>query len=770
MSLIPVPPQQNVIERKLLSPEDSYWQATILQSAGKTVKLPYYITKKDGTKERTVVDCFVVSADHRTTEQAHWYLEANAVIAEPTNAGFTIRASTQSPSECQSLVATFLQLKNNQVDVEVKQLGGGYGGKTVRSPFHAVAAAAVARLHNRPAKLAIEREADSAITGRRHPYYIRVFLGIVTDSRPEFKEDRGTIAAFYMQAWADTGFYYDCLETVLNVAIEDSDGSYFAQLFRAEGQMLQTNKVANTAMRAFGHASIMAVENAIEAAGHCPGVFKDDGDGNSTSIRIRSMYKRDDTTPYGSHLSDCILPQIFYNMRDGEWYKRRIDDIRQFNKTQRWKKRGHCLQPAKYKMGFEFGTLEQGHAIVNVFKGDGSVLVMHDGVEIGQGLSTKVIQIAATVLRLPIHMIQIGTTGAKITPNPTSTGASSGSEIKGGATRKACEILKKRLEDWCLAFYKQNSELVQQGKQPFFSNWQQLAFWQYPDGWAHPTDDKGTLLWNAIVSMAYMRRIDLSAEGFYTNEYFKEDPSSNMPQVYGYVYACAYSEVEIDLLTGNTTIIETRLVVDAGKSMNPAVDIGQIEGAFIQGVGSVLSETVLFQPTGKNMGKMINDNTWSYKPPFSKDIPLKWWTNIFPSTKYHIPLNTHLLMSSKAMGEPPYVLSTSVYCAVKEAIFAARSMNGNTSWFLLPTPVTPQEVRIACEVKTEQFVLAVGRTATEMVPRATHRLLQAINEMAPAKQSPMSIAALACEDRNRSLKWSKANRAKPKSPRSPLPK
>lgn len=724
--------------------------------------LPFYMPLPDNKQKRVEAKCYIIKADHRTTEQMHFYLESNAVIAEPTNAGITIHASSQSPSECQAQTAGVLGVKTNFIDVQVKQIGGGYGGKTVRSPYHAAAAASICKMLGRPAKLAIERETDTAITGRRHAYFLRVYLAIVADdTNPELKEHRGTIAGFYLQAWSDSGQYYDCCETVLNVAIEDSDGPYYSALSRAEGQMLRTNKVANTAFRAFGHGSIMAVENAIEAAGHCPYIFDQDGRGNSTSIRIRSMYKLNQSTPYGSVLTDYILDKMFYTMRGSNWYRERIAAIRAFNKTQRWKKRGHCLQPAKYKVGFELGSLEQGHAIVNIFKNDGSVLVMHDGVEIGQGLSTKVIQIAATELGLPIELIQIGTTGAKVTPNPTSTGASSGSEIKGGATRNACQILAKRLSDWCHEFYDKNFLIVQQGGRPLDDNWELLAFWNNKRGWAGnwpPASPGGAErpIWPIIISSAYNQRVDLSAEGFYTNPYFNLNPSSPTPQVFGFVYCCAYSEVEIDVLSGDTTIVETRLVVDAGKSMNPAVDVGQIEGAFLQGVGSILSENVLFQPDGDYKGAMVSQNTWEYKPPFPRDIPLKWWTNIFPSEKYRVRLNKNLVMSSKAMGEPPFVLSTSVYCGLKEAIYAARLENlpepENRDWFVLQTPVTPQDVRAACGVNPKNYVFSDAKPTPIMVPCATEKLLEHIEEYKLADVVPPSLNLFASLNRKASIK------------------
>jgi xanthine dehydrogenase/oxidase len=479
--------QQNVVERPVSDPADKGWKDTVVKAydtPSKIAMLPFFLQQRDGSTIRKLAKCRVVRADHRTTEQMHFYLETNAVIAEPSNAGIVIYASTQSPSDCQSSVATLLKTTINHVDVQVKQLGGGYGGKTVRSKYHAVAAGLVCRLTGKSAKLIISREDDSAMTGRRHPYFLRVYLAILVDDAPEFKSQdlKGTIAAYYMQAWIDNGFYYDAAETILNVAVEDSDGCYYSALSRAEGQMLLTNKIANTAMRTFGHASIMALENAIEAAGHCKDIYPNDGDGNSTSIRIRSIYTLNEKTPIDSVLTDNILPQLFFSMRDSDWYTNSVKGVRDFNKNNRWRKRGQCLQPAKYKIGFEFGTLEQGHAVVNVFKGDGSVLVMHDGVEIGQGLSTKAIQIAATELGIPINLVQIGTTGAKVTPNPTSTGASSGSEIKGGATREACKILKKRLSDWCMAWYAKNAELASQEKPVLDKNWQKLDFWNYKNG------------------------------------------------------------------------------------------------------------------------------------------------------------------------------------------------------------------------------------------------------------------------------------------------
>jgi xanthine dehydrogenase/oxidase len=280
-------------------------------------------------------------------------------------------------------------------------------------------------------------------------------------------------------------------------------------------------------------------------------------------------------------------------------------------------------------------------------------------------------------------------------------------------------------------------------------------------GWADthkplgPDDTHPQMIWITMIGSAYMQRVDLSAEGFYTNPFFNANPSTSMPQVYGYVYASAYSEVEIDVITGNTTIIETRLLVDAGKSMNPAVDVGQIEGAFLQGVGTVLTETVLFQPDGDRIGTMTADNTWVYKPPFAKDLPLNWSTTIFPSDQYPVPLNPHAPLSSKAMGEPPFILATSVYCAVKEAIYAARMENGlGDEWFMLPTPVTPQEVKQYAGAKFADFKLNPPTAAARAVPLATDKFKS--REKNLTTSAPLPVSALASLNKNATICGNKA--------------
>jgi len=330
------------------------------------------------------------------------------------------------------------------------------------------------------------------------------------------------------------------------------------------------------------------------------------------------------------------------------------------------------------------------------------VLVRHGGVEMGQGLLTKVAQIAARELNVPLSLIQTSVEDSQVVPNPSSTGASTGTAFNGGAVVMACEDLRGRLEAYCMNL------LAEHG--PAWCKQQGINFWDYDEGWrAEITPNTpSSRIWCKIVKLANGDGFNLSAQARFkqaggdtidTGLIFKPGASEPVDQFTGFTFSAACTEVEIDVLTGETTVLRADVLYDMGKSLNPALDIGQVEGAYIQGLGYVLTEEVIFQPDGPNRGALNSDNTWYYKIPATTTIPLEFNVDLFPrSDAPLVPENPYDLLSSKEVGEPPLVLAVTAYFAVKHAVLAARCDRGHAEWFFLEAPATVQRIREACLV------------------------------------------------------------------------
>lgn len=373
------------------------------------------------------------------------------------------------------------------------------------------------------------------------------------------------------------------------------------------------------------------------------------------------------------------------------------------------------MMPLKYGMGFYAGFLEQGGALVEVFRVDGRVLIRHGGVEMGQGVMTKVAQLAAVTLNLPLDFFRTDETDTHVIADPISTGGSTGTQLNGGAVRQACRTLRKRLERFGEQMRGEHGE-----------QWcrdQHINHWDYPEGWAAsvPQDGGGSkLVWQYLAELAFNRRVNLTAQARFHSDstpyphgisFHDGVPPEEVDQFDGFTFAAACSEVEIDVLTGETTVLRTDIVYDMGKSLNPAIDVGQIEGGFIQGLGHILTEELVVEPSGEMKGVVTTLNTMTYKPPAPSSIPLEMNVDLYPR---HTGTNPHLrhdtkneppALSSKGVGEPPLVLAATVYFAVKHAILAARRDRGHDDWFRLDTPATVERIREACLVEARDLSL-----------------------------------------------------------------
>jgi xanthine dehydrogenase/oxidase len=642
------------------------------------------------------VPCAVVTGQQQCGAQLHFYMETQACVAVADERNeIVVYPSSQSPDSIQSGVTNTLAIPATHADVKIERVGGGYGGKTTRSPYIASAVAVAAWKHFRPVKLAVRRENDSAMIGHRHPLYGEYAIAIGTGATNP--DDKGRLMGMSTDFHSDGGATYDCSFVVMDCIQLRCDSAYMIPNYQTSGDVCRTNKASNTAMRSMGLVQgLLVQEDAIEKAAHAVGMLPE-------HVRGKNLYRQGELTPFGQVVDYCYLPQVWDRIATMSDFDRRQAAVEQFNQSNRWRKRGISMIPVKYASGYNLASLEQAGALIDIYDQDGTVLVRHGGVEMGQGILTKVAQIAAKELNVPLSLIQTSVEDSQVVPNPIGTGASTGTAFNGGAVVMACQQLRARLEAYCMGLLDQHG--------PAWCKTQGINFWDYDEGWRKELtpNTPSSRIWCKIVKSANSEAVDLSAqvrfkqaggEAVDTGLIFKPGASEVVNQFTGFTFSAACTEVEIDVLTGETTVLRADLLYDMGKSLNPAIDIGQVEGAYIQGLGYVLTEDVVFQPDGPNAGALNSDNTWYYKVPATTTIPLEFNVDLFPrSDASLVQDNPYDLLSSKEVGEPPLVLAVTAYFAVKHAVLAARRDRGHDEWFFLEAPATVQRIREACLVE-----------------------------------------------------------------------
>ncbi|WP_271022319.1 molybdopterin cofactor-binding domain-containing protein [Rhizobium sp. RCAM05973] len=429
-------------------------------------------------------------------------------------------------------------------------------------------------------------------------------------------------------------------------------------------------------------------------------------------------------TPYGQTLTACYMSEVWRYLKHKANFDDQLAKVQAFNAQHKWRKRGIALIPVKYGSGYNFEQLKQSSAIVVVNQADGSVIVHQGGVDMGQGLLTQVRQVAAYVLNIPQTLVHVESPQTDTTPNTSSSGASTGTPYSAEAVKRTCEQLRQQLHEFGYQLLKDNG-----------NDWCKdngVDFWNYgQDGWNTlvKTAQGVKLIWQNLVSLAYVNRLPLTATFNANIEHgefdmpvlrFKQpDEQNDIPgitrahvstvtdvqnQFVGFTYSAACSVVEVDILTGETTILRSDLVYDVGWSLNPALDVGQVEGAFVQGIGFLLTENLVTQmdDTGPNeKGHLNTTNTWRYKIPAHVTIPLEFNVSLFPRNDpsvVNIPPDDQGIFSAKEVGEPPLVLANSVFFAIKDAIRASRLERKHSGLFNLRAPATVREVRNACAV------------------------------------------------------------------------
>ena len=568
-----------------------------------------------------------VKGSIRIGGQEHFYLEGQAALAIPLEEGdLLVHSSTQHPSEVQHIVAHMLGIKLAAVTVEVRRMGGGFGGKESQASQWAALAALAAHVTKRPCKLRLDRDADMIMTGKRHDFRADYEVGF---------DETGRLLAYDVQLAARCGHSVDLSPGVVDRAMFHADNAYFLPAAAIRSKRLKTNTVSATAFRGFGGPQgMMAIERAIDAIAWKLGV-------DPLDVRKRNFYADGrDVTPYGMKIEDNVLPELIGQLERSSDYRRRRAAIGEFNAASKWLKRGIALTPVKFGISFTNTSMNQAGALVHVYR-DGSVHLNHGGTEMGQGLFVKIQQVVAEAFGLSLERVRITATTTGKVPNTSPTAASAGSDINGMAALAAAQTIRGRLEEFAAEYCKAPREQVE------FRDDQVVV-------------GNRTMPFEELVEAAYRSRVQLSATGFYATPRIDFDRAKGKGRPFFYfAYGAACSEVMIDITTGEMRFLRADLLHDCGRSLNPAVDLGQIEGGFVQGVGWLTSEELVFDRTAASR-RMRRPPT---RYPTAFDLPEDFRVALFENSN-----REDTIWRSKAVGEPPLMLGISVFAAIADAI------------------------------------------------------------------------------------------------------
>ncbi len=601
-------------------------------AAGAFLSDPHHMRRGDVDAALNAAD-LVLKGDVSTGGQDHFYLETQATLALPEEgAGVKLMCSTQHPSEVQTLVAHALGVGRHQVVVEVPRMGGGFGGKeTQAAPFAAMAALAAKRL-NAPVKVWLNRDQDMAWTGKRHPFQGRYEAGFSKD---------GSLQALKVSLVSDGGFSTDLSRAIMDRALFHLDNAYYVPNLHFVGQVARTHLPSNTAFRGFGGPQGMAVmETILSRAAQRLGL-------DEAEIRRRNYYgdAPRNLTPYYQEVKDNRLERLHRELMVSSDYATRKAAVTAFNLSSRFNKRGLGFCPVKFGISFTTSFLNQAGAYLVVYA-DGTAQLNHGGTEMGQGLHTKMLAVCAHELGLPTTAIRVMSTATDKVPNTSATAASSGSDLNGQAVKHACEVLRERLAPIALELLggkpKQASELV------FAQGQVTLA---------------GTsVAFEKVTQAAYLAQVSMSATGYYRTPDITYDREKGRGKPFHYyAYGVAVSEVEVSGFTGEHRVRRVDILHDTGNSLVPTIDLGQVEGGFIQGMGWLTMEEVLFNPKGV----LLTHSPDTYKIPAFGDTPRDFRVELLADAAQH-----DVIHGSKAVGEPPLMLALSVVTALRQAVAA----------------------------------------------------------------------------------------------------
>jgi xanthine dehydrogenase large subunit len=582
--------------------------------------------------------------------QEQFYLEGQIAYAIPKeDSGMLVQCSTQHPSEMQHVVAHALGVHSHKILVECRRMGGGFGGKESQSALWAASASIAAAKLRRPVKLRADRDDDMLVTGKRHCFFYEYEVGY---------DDNGKILAAKVDMTLRAGFSADLSGPVATRAVCHFDNTYYLSDVDIRAGCGKTNTQSNTAFRGFGGPQgAIAIEYIVDEIARNLGR-------DALDIRRLNFYGKTERniTPYGQEIVDNVIEALTAELEQSSDYRARRAAVEAYNKTSPVLKKGLALTPLKFGIAFNVTHLNQAGALVHVYV-DGSVLVNHGGTEMGQGIYTKVLQVVAHELGLDAEHVRATATDTSKVANTSATAASTGADLNGKAAQDAARQIRERLAAFAVRLYGDDDGVPVQ----FFDNA------VHANGHSIPFPE--------LVQKAYLARVQLWSDGFYATPGLHWDPKTMNGHPFSYyAYGAAVSEVVVDTLTGEWKLLRADALYDAGRSLNPAIDLGQVEGAFIQGMGWLTTEQLWWNPAGKLMTHAPS----TYKIPGVSDCPEDFRVRLFDNGNVEDSIHR-----SKAVGEPPLLLPFSVFFAIRDAISAVGGHRVNPP---LNAPATSEEI------------------------------------------------------------------------------
>ncbi len=608
---------------------------------------------KGNAQKKILKSKHTLKGNFTTGSQEHFYLEGQVAFVIPKEDNeMIVYSSTQHPSETQLLIGKMLNQKSNSITVLVRRIGGGFGGKETNFMTSAICSL-LAHKTKKPVKLRLDRDDDIILTGKRHEFFSDYEVGF---------NDKGIIQGLKIKLASKCGMSPDLSYAINERALLHIDNAYFLSDLQVENYLCKTNTSTSTAFRGFGgNQGMMAIENIIDNISRF--LNKD-----PLEVRKNNFYKKNkkNTTHYGMKIQDNIINELFEKLARDAKYLKRKNEIKKFNIKNKIKKKGIAITPVKFGISFTTIHLNQAGALVHLYT-DGSVYLNHGGIEMGQGTHTKIAQVVANSLGLPYEKVKISSTNTTKVPNTSASAASSTTDLNAAAALNATNKIKKNLEKFTKDKYKIFSK-----EEPIYKN-ESIIF------------GNRSFEFKKIVMEAYLNRVSLSSSGFYSTPKikFNKKKFTGRPFYY-FCYGAAVSEVTIDTLTGENIIERVDILHDAGNAINPAIELGQIEGGFVQGQGWLTMEEVKWNDNGK----ITTFSPSTYKIPAVSDIPKKFNVEIYKEGK-----NVEdVVNKSKTTGEPPLMLAMSVFFAIKDAISSVSNYKKTPK---LDAPATAENILLS---------------------------------------------------------------------------
>ena len=638
--------ETDLTTKPILNLDDAYKKKSFLEKP--------MILQKGNIEKDMLKSKYKLSGNFEIGGQDHFYLETHVALTIPgENDEYQVWSSTQHPTEVQHGVGNVLNIPSAKIDSKVRRLGGGFGGKESQATIFAAMSALGAFITQKPVKIRLNRHTDMTATGKRHNFKVFFTVGFTTT---------GKLLALDIKLLSNGGNVLDLSGPVITRALTHLDNCYFIKSLKAIGYVCKTNTVSNTAFRGFGGPQgMLTIENIIYSVSQFLNKPIDE-------IRKVNYYSSQNglKTPYGQIVKNPRIEKILNEIKKLSDYNERIKDIKEFNLNQKNNnlpfRKGIAMMPAKFGISFNKPSLNQGGALVHVYS-DGSIRLNHGGTEMGQGLFIKVAQVVAKCFNVPIEQIHITSTNTAEVPNTSATAASSGSDLNGMAAWNASKVIKNRMTDHAAKLFKKNKKDI------VFSEGRIIC-------------GNKTLSFSELAFSCWENRISLSSTGYYKTPkiFWDQDKLKGHPYFY-FTWGAAVSEALLDINTGENRILRADIVQDCGKSLNESIDVGQIEGGFVQGLGWLTCEELYFSQEGK----LLTTGPSTYKLPGSRDIPKIFNVKLLENADNE----EKTIFRSKAVGEPPLLLAISHFLAIKEAIKASSDTSNPQ---LLNSPATPTEI------------------------------------------------------------------------------